>query len=236
MARLCLCVNQVAQLRRLNKKKEPDPVNVALAAEIAGIDGIVVQLGQTHADVSDRDLTVLKEVVKTHLNLAIPMTEEMVKKAIQVLPDMVTLLPVDEEEAASLDIEANLEYLEEVAATLRANNIVVNALIAPESNQVRAAARAGMDYVQLNTFPFSLVDDLGTMTEQIEKIRSVALAAHKLGLGVSAGRGLSYQNAREIGSIDVIEECNVGKAIISRSLLVGIDRAVIHFKSQLIGK
>jgi pyridoxine 5-phosphate synthase len=236
MARLCLCVNQVAQLRRLNRKKEPDPVNVALAAEIAGIDGIVVQLGQPLSDVSDRDLTVLKEVVKTHLNLAIPMNEEMVKKAIQILPDMATLLPVDEGDATSLDVEANLEYLEEVAATLRANNIVVNALIAPESNQVRAAARAGMDYVQLNTFPFSLVDDLGTMTEQIEKIRSVALAAHKLGLGVSAGRGLSYQNAREIGSIDVIEECNVGKAIISRSLLVGIDRAVIHFKSQLIGK
>ncbi|OPZ70868.1 MAG: Pyridoxine 5'-phosphate synthase [bacterium ADurb.Bin478] len=141
-----------------------------------------------------------------------------------------------EDESASLDVDANLEYIEEVAATLRANNIVVNALIAPENNQVRAAARAGMDYVQINTFPFSLVEDLGTMTEQVERIRSVALAAHKLGMGVSAGRGLSYQNIREIGSIDIIEECNVGRAIISRSLLVGIDRAVIHFKSQLIGK
>jgi pyridoxine 5-phosphate synthase len=236
MARLCLCINQVAQLRLLNKKREPDPVNVAIAAEIAGIDGIVVQLGQNRSDITDRDLMVLKEVVKTHFNLAIPLNEEMVKKAIQTLPDMVTLLPGVEDEATSLDLEANLEFLEEVAATLRANNIVVNALVAPESNQVRAAARAGMDYVQFNTYPFSLIDDLGTMTEQIERIRSVALAAHKLGLGVSAGRGLSYQNTREIGGIDVIEECNVGKAIISRSLLVGIDRAIIHFKSQLISK
>ncbi len=236
MARLCLCINQVAQLRQLNRKREPDPVNVAMAAEIAGIDGIVVCWGPNRSDISDRDLHVLKEVVKTHLNLAIPLEDEMVKKAIRTLPDMVTLLPAVEDESVSLDVDANLEYIEEVAATLRANNIVVNALIAPENNQVRAAARAGMDYVQINTFPISLVEDLGTMTEQVERIRSVALAAHKLGMGVSAGRGLSYQNIREIGGIDIIEECNVGRAIISRSLLVGIDRAVIHFKSQLIGK
>jgi len=236
MARLCLCVNQVARLRRLNNKREPDPVNVAMAAEIAGIDGVVVQLDQNRAEITDRDVQILKEVVKSHLNLAIPVEEEMVKKALQVMPDMVTLLPATDDESVSLDVEMNLESVEEVAATLRAHNIVVSALIAPESNQVRAAARAGMDYVQLNTYPFSLVDDLGTMTEQVGRIRTVALAAHKLGMGVSAGRGLSYQNVREIGGIEVIEECNVGKPIISRALLVGIDRAVIHFKSQMIGK
>jgi pyridoxine 5-phosphate synthase len=236
MARLCLCVNQVARLRRLNNKREPDPVNVAMAAEIAGIDGVVVQLDQNRAEITDRDVQILKEVVKSHLNLAIPVEEEMVKKALQVMPDMVTLLPATDDESVSLDLEMNLESVEEMAATLRAHNIVVSALIAPESNQVRAAARAGMDYVQLNTYPFSLVDDLGTMTEQVGRIRTVALAAHKLGMGVSAGRGLSYQNVREIGGIEVIEECNVGKPIISRALLVGIDRAVIHFKSQMIGK
>jgi pyridoxine 5-phosphate synthase len=236
MPRLCLCINQVAQLRMLNKKKEPDPVNVAIAAEIAGIDGIVVQIGPNRTDINDRDLNVLKEVVKSHFNLALPLNGEMVKKAISLLPDMVTLLPEQEEEGAGLDIEANLEYIEEVAATLRASNIVVSALIAADSQQVRAAARAGLDYVQFNTFAFSLTEDLGTMTEHIERIRTVSLAAHKLGLGVSAGRGLTYQNTREMCGIDIIEEFNVGKAIISRSLLVGIDRAIIHFKSLLIGR
>jgi len=236
MARLCLCLNQVAQMRQFNKTREPDPVNVAIAAEIAGIDGIVVQVSGNRSDITDRDLQILKEVVKSHFNLAVPLQEEMIQKAIHLLPDMVTLLPGGEDEAVSLDVEANFELIEEVAANLRAKSIVVNALIAPENHQVRAAARAGMDYVQVNTFPLSQIEDLGAMTEQVERIRSVALAAHKLGMGVSAGRRLSFQNIREIGGIEVIEECNVGRAIISRSLLTGIDRAIIHLKSQLLGK
>lgn len=236
MARLCLCVNYAARLRNLNRKKEPDPVAVAVAAELAGIDGLVVQLREDRSDVSDRDLMVLKEVVKTHLNLAIPLQEEMVKRAIQVLPDMVTLLPLTEAtegDETSLDVEANLDYVEEVAAALRANNVVVSALVPPDPQQIRAAARAGVDYVQLNTMPLAAVEDLGTMTEQVERIRAVAAAANKLGIGVSAGRGLHYQNVRDIAAIPMIEEINIGRAILSRSVLMGVERAIAVMKTQM---
>ncbi len=235
MPRLCLCVNQVAQLRNISRKKEPDPLQVAMAAELAGIDGIVVQLREDRSDISDRDLRLLKEVVKSHLNLAIPMQEEMVKKALQLLPDMVTLLPVlqpGEGDEHSMNVEGNLDYFEEIAAALRANNIVVSALVAADPAQIRAAARAGADYVQFNTTAFSSVEDLGTLTEQLERLRAVASAANKLGLGVAAGRGLGYQHIRDIAGIPLIEEVNVGRSILARSMLVGVERAVTTMKNQ----
>ncbi|HOT95706.1 MAG TPA: pyridoxine 5'-phosphate synthase [bacterium] len=236
MSRLCLCVNQVARVRNFNRKKEPDPLQVAMAAELAGIDGIVVQLREDRADIDDRDLRLLKEVVKSHLNLAIPLQEVMVQKALQLLPDMVTLLPVlqeNEGEEVALNVEANLDYFEEVAAALRAHNIVVSALVAVDPAQIRAAARAGADYVQFNTTLLAGVEDLGSLTEQVERLRAVAAAANKLGLGVAAGRGLGYQNIRDIAAIPLIEEVNIGRAILSRALLIGVDRAIAAMKSQL---
>ncbi|MBN2356034.1 pyridoxine 5'-phosphate synthase [candidate division KSB1 bacterium] len=238
MARLCLCVNQIAFLRTMYRQKEPDPVAVAVAAEMAGIDGIMVQLHEDRFDINDRDLSLLKELVKTHLNLAIPLSDEMVKKAIHLLPDMVTLLPQASKEAPqvavhSLDVEASLEYLEDITAALRANNIVVSVLAAPDAQQIRAAARAGVDYIQLNTANLSTLEDLSSLMEQIERLRTVAVAANKLGLGVAAGRGLSYQIIREIGAIPIIEEVNVGKAILSRAFLIGLDRAIQSMKALI---
>jgi len=236
MARVCLCVNQVAHIRNLNKNKVPDPVAVAVAAEIAGIDGILVQLRDDRFDISDRDVSVLKEVVQSHLNVAVTLNDEMIKKVLNWLPDMVTLLPAVSEQTMdnSLDIDANLEYIEDVITALRANNIVVNALIKPDPHQVRAAARARLDYVQLNTASLATVEDLGTMGDQIEQIRSVAMAANKMGLGVSAGRGINEQNLPELRDISFIEEYNIGRAIIAKSVLVGMERAVKHFKIMLV--
>ena len=235
MARMCLCLNQVARLRNLNKRKEPDPVAVAIAAEIAGIDGLVVQFSETRDDITDRDVEVLKHVVQTHLNIAVALNDEMIKKCIHVLPDMVTLLPSSSNESTksedSLNIQDSLEYIEDVVAALHANNIVISALIAPDAHQIRAAARAGIDYVQINTHSLAHVDDLGTLTDRIEQIRSVALAANKLGLGISAGRGLSFQLLRGLGDIPQIEEFNIGRAAIARSVLVGIEKMVEQLKN-----
>lgn len=234
MARMCLCLNQVATLRNASKRKEPDPLAVAIAAEIAGIDGITVQLYEDRHDITDRDVQVLKQVVQTHLNVAVAMNDEMIKKCISILPDMVTLLPSMRAEQTtddeSLNIEESFEYIEDIVTALHANNIVACALIHPDAHQIRAAARAGIDYVQINTHSLAFVDDLGTLTDKIEMIRSVAMAANKLGLGVSAGRGLNFQLLRDLGDIGHIEEFNIGKAAIARALLVGIEKMV----SQLL--
>jgi pyridoxine 5-phosphate synthase len=144
---------------------------------------------------------------------------------------MVTLLPSVPNEQTSLNVSENLEFIEDVVEVLRANNIVSSILIDPDAGQIRAAARAGVDYVQLNTLPLSSVEDLGTLSDQIENIRSVSMAANKLGLGVSVGYGLNYQNIRELLDISTIEEINIGRAIIARSLLIGIEKAVQQIKN-----
>lgn len=231
MARLCLCLNQIARVRSMKKGRNPDPVAIAIAAEMAGIDGIVVQLAEERSDITDRDVTLLKEVVQTHFNIAVPATEEMVKKALTWAPDMVTLMPYASGKAEPTQEAVDLPYIEDMVQTLRAHNIVVTLLIGPDAQQIRAAARAQVDYVQFDTAMFAGVDDLGAMTDAVEQIRSAAITANKIGLGISVGRGLSVQTARELADIEFIEEYNVGWAIVSRAMLVGIDKAIRDFKS-----
>ncbi len=235
MARLSLCLNQVAKIRNLKKGRNPDPISIAFAAEMAGIDGILVHLREDRSDITDRDVGLLKEVVQTHLNLAIPLNDDMVKKALGWLPDMVTLLPssAGEQSDPSLDVANSMSYLEEAVTTLRANNIVVTMLIDPEPQQIRAAARAQADYIQINTGSLAKVEDLGAMSDVVEQIRSAAIAANKIGLGVSAGRSLNSQSLRELADIKYIEEFNVGWAICSRAMLVGVEKAVLDFKKTV---
>ncbi|MDZ7292663.1 MAG: pyridoxine 5'-phosphate synthase, partial [candidate division KSB1 bacterium] len=204
-------------------------VVAAVMAEMAGAHGIVCHLREDRRHIKDKDLYLLKEVVKTHLNMEMAPTDEMVKIATEVVPDMVTLVPERREELTTeggLDVVANFEYLEEAISILRANNIVVSLFIDPEMSQVKAAARVKADYVELHTGAYALSDSLNTMTEQLERIRSMALAASKLGLGVSAGHGLNYQNAHDIAAIPQIEELNIGHAIIAKAVMVGMERAV----------
>jgi pyridoxine 5-phosphate synthase len=232
MARLCLCLNQIARVRSMKKGRNPDPVAIAIAAEMAGIDGIVVQMTDERSDITERDVTLLKQVVQTHFNIAVPANEEMVNKTLTWKPDMVTLMPgVTGKIEPPRNPSDELPYIEDMVQTLRSNNIVVTLLIEPDAQQIRAAARAQVDYVQFDTSTFAGVEDLGTMTDTVEQIRSAAITANKIGLGISVGRGLSVQTARELADIDFIEEYNVGWAIVSRAMLVGIEKAIRDFKS-----
>ena len=235
MARLCLCLNQVAHIRNSKNSKVPDPVAFAIAAEMAGIDGIVVQLRQDRSDITDRDINLLKEVVRSHLNIAMPLNDEMMKKVLNWLPDMVTLLPSTSSATSddSLDVFNNLAYLEEAVQTFRAHNVVVNMLIEPEPQQIRSAARAQTDYVQFNTSALAAINDLGELGDQLQQLKSATLAANKIGLGISVGRGLETQLIQEMNQLEHVEEYNVGWAIISRAMLVGLDKAIYDFKKLI---
>ena len=236
MARMCLCLNQVAYIRNRNKSASPDPAAAAVAAELAGVDGIVVQVREDRLDITERDVSVLKQVVHSHLNVAVALNDDMINKVLKWLPDMVTLLPNTNEQnnSTSLDLVSNLEYIEEVATTLRANKIIVSALIKPETQQVRAAARARIDYVQLNTAPLANIEDMGSMNDMVEQVKSTAMAANKLGLGVSVGRGLNEQSLRELGVVPFIEEFNVGRAIMGKAIMVGLEKVIRQFKLLVV--
>ncbi|MDZ7369576.1 MAG: pyridoxine 5'-phosphate synthase [candidate division KSB1 bacterium] len=232
MARLCLCINPIARIRAIKKGRNPDPVTAAVAAEAAGIDGIVVYVDES-GEISDRDVRLLKEVVQTHLNIAVPAEEAMVRKAITWAPDMVTLLP-QSYTAGEESLEEQTPILQELVEQLRDSNIVVAQLIRPDPSAIRNAARLQVDYVQLDTSLFSGIDDLGTMADIVEQFRSSAIAAGKLGLGVSAGRKLTAPIARELAdAAELIEEYNVGWAIVSRSVLVGLEKAIADFRKNI---
>ncbi len=229
MIRLGVNIDHVATVREARKGIEPDPVAAAVLCELAGADGIVCHLREDRRHLKDRDLSLLRQIVRTHLNLEMAATEEMIKKAISVLPDMVTLVPEKRQEITTeggLDITANYDYLEEVTATLRANNIIVSFFIDPDIYQIKAAAKLGADYVELHTGTYANASDLNQVVEELERIKSMAAAAAKLGLGVSAGHGLNYHNVTDIAKIKQIEELNIGHSIISRAVLVGMERAV----------
>ena len=196
---------------------------------MAGADGIVCHLREDRRHIKDKDLYLLKETVKTHLNLEMAGTDEMVKIATEVVPDMVTLVPERREEVTTeggLNVVGNKEFLEEAIAILRANNIVTSLFIDPDIQQIKAAARIGADYVELHTGAFSRAESLNAIGDELDKIRSMAAAAAKLRLGVSAGHGLNYQNVREIATVGQIEELNIGHSIIARALMVGMERAI----------
>ncbi|RIK69499.1 pyridoxine 5'-phosphate synthase [candidate division KSB1 bacterium] len=229
MVRLGVNVDHVATVREARKDRQPDPVAAAMVAEMAGADGIVCHLREDRRHIKDKDLYLLKEMVKTHLNLEMAATDQMVKIALEVVPDMVTLVPERREEITTeggLDVLKNQEYLEETVATLQNHNIIVSLFINPDIQQIKAAARVRADYVELHTGAYAHAENLNIISDELEKLRAMASAAAKLRLGVSAGHGLNYQNVREVAAIPEIEELNIGHSIIARAILVGMERAV----------
>ncbi|MDW7680524.1 MAG: pyridoxine 5'-phosphate synthase [bacterium] len=229
MARLGVNIDHVATIREARRGIEPDPIAAAILCELAGADGIVCHLREDRRHIKDRDLSLLRQVVKTHLNLEMAATDEMVKKAINVLPDMVTLVPERRQEITTeggLDLSFNFDYLEEAISRLRSNAIVVSLFIDPDIHQIKNAAKLEADYVELHTGAYANADELNQIVEELEKLKSMAAAAAKMGLGVSAGHGLNYQNVVDVAKIPQVEELNIGHSIVSRAVLMGMDRAI----------
>ncbi|HEX9652227.1 MAG TPA: pyridoxine 5'-phosphate synthase [bacterium] len=229
MVRLGFNVDHVATVREARKGNLPDPVAAAVVAEMAGVDGIVCHLREDRRHIKDKDLYLLKEMVKTHLNLEMAATDEMIKIAAEVSPDMVTLVPERREEVTTeggLDVHGQMDWIEEVCKQLHDHNIVASLFIDPDIQQIKAAARCGADYVELHTGQYANAEDLSAITDELDKLRSMAMAAAKLGLGVSAGHGLNYHNVRDVLEIEQIEELNIGHSIVAKSLMVGVEKAV----------
>jgi len=236
MVRLGVNVDHVATVRQARMVQEPDPVAAAVLVELAGADGIVCHLREDRRHIQDRDLRILRQVVKTHLNLEMAATDEMVKIATDVLPDMVTLVPEKRQELTTeggLDVVTHMDHLADVITTMHTHNIVVSLFIDPDIQQVKAASRIGADYVELHTGEYANAEDLNAQAEELERLTSMAAAAAKLGLGVSAGHGLNYQNVQPVARIPQVEELNIGHSIIARAVLVGMERAVREMLSLI---
>jgi len=229
MPKLSINVDHVATVREARKATQPDPVAAAIAAQMAGADGITIHLRGDRRHIQDRDLKILREVVKTTLNLEMAATGEMLEIALQVKPDTVTLVPEREGELTTeggLDVEANFEQLNQAVGKLQLNGILVSLFINPDEESLKASAKLRTDYVELNTDSYASVQKVADQIAQLERLERMVTLAHRLNLGINMGHGLNYRNVTNLVQIPHIHEFSIGHAIVARAVLVGFEKAV----------
>ena len=228
--RLGVNIDHIATVREARRTFEPDPVAGAVICELAGADGIVVHLREDRRHIKDRDLKILKDVVKIKLNLEMAASESIIGIARTVKPNQATIVPERREEITTeggLDVVSGEEALKTAIESLKGSGIPVSLFINTDSSQIEAAARLGANAIELHTGEYAQAFNDAVQREvELEKLRKAVLLAKELGLDVYAGHGLTYYNVRQIASIAGLEELNIGHTIISRAVLVGLDRAV----------
>jgi pyridoxine 5-phosphate synthase len=234
--RLSVNIDHIATIRQARRGSEPDPVAAAVLAELAGAEGIIAHLREDRRHVQDRDLRLLRETVQTKLNLEMAATEEMQRIALEVKPEIATLVPEKREELTTeggLEVALRTDYMKSYISRLRQGGIVVSLFIDPDDDQIAAARKSGADWVEIHTGAYANAKTEKDRDREFEKITEAAKLAGSLGLRVGAGHGLNYVNAGKIARIPEVEELNIGHSIISRAALVGLERAVREMKALI---
>jgi pyridoxine 5-phosphate synthase len=227
--RLGVNVDHVATLRQARKASYPDPVTAAALAELGGAEQITIHLREDRRHIQDRDLKILRETCRSQLNLEMAATQDMVKIAYDVKPDICTLVPERREELTTeggLDAMGARESIRKVVKNLKDGEIQVSLFIDPDIDQVRAAHKCDADRVELHTGRYCDVRGTAERARELARLVDAAKAAAKLGLKVAAGHGLNYDNVRPLVAINEIEELNIGHAIVARAVLTGMEQAV----------
>jgi pyridoxine 5-phosphate synthase len=233
MARLGVNIDHVATLRQARGGTEPDPIAAAVLAEQAGADGIVVHLREDRRHIQDRDLKLLRQILQTKLDLEMAPVDEMVKIALDVRPDIVTLVPERREEKTTeggLDVMAHRDRLHEVVSRLRDGGVVVSLFIEPDLEIIKAAHKLGADYIEVHTGHYANARRAAEEAAALDAIQQSARFAAKLNIGVNAGHGLTYRNVKRVAAVKEIVEFNIGHSIVARAVHVGMERAVTEMK------
>lgn len=229
MARLAVNVDHVATIRQARGIDYPDPVFAAGLAEMAGADCIICHLREDRRHINDRDLKLLRETVKTRLNMEMAAVDEMIEIAREIRPDLVTLVPEKREELTTeggLDVSARPGHYREVVERLKDKDIKVSFFIDPEISQIEAASNAGGDIVEIHTGHYSEARTDEEAAERFQRIVRAVTGTVDLGLGISAGHGLNYTNIKRFGSLPQISEYSIGHVIVSKAVYVGFEKAV----------
>ena len=238
MASLGVNIDHIANVREARKTVEPDPVQFAFLAELGGADSITVHLREDRRHIQDRDLFLLKETIKTKLNLEMAATTEMSKIAKEIMPDYITLVPEKRDEVTTeggLNLISNKDFYIKYVKELKEFNILISAFIDPIPSQIDCAKSLGFDCIELHTGTYA--NSTGNERfEQLQKLKEASYYASDLDLLVNAGHGLNYQNVTEIASIANINELNIGHSIVARALAVGLEKSVREMKTLISRK
>lgn len=236
MPELGVNIDHVATIRQARKTYEPDPVAAAVLCELAGADAITIHLREDRRHIQDRDVRVLRETVTIKLNLELSVADEIVGIACQIKPDQATIVPERREEVTTeggLDVVTHRGAVAKSVEKLKAADISVSLFLDPDSRQIELAKQLGADAVELHTGQYAL--SRGTrQQEQLVLLTTAAKRIVDLGMHLHAGHGLNYQNVVPVARIPQMRELNIGHSIVSRAVLVGMERAVAEMK-RLIG-
>ncbi len=227
--RFSLNVDHVATLRNARGEDQPDPVAAALLAEQSGVDGIVVHLREDRRHVNERDVRLLRELLTTKLDLEMAATDEIIKIACDVGPELATIVPERRQELTTeggINVIDNISKLKDAIAELHDSDIEVSLFIEPIIEQIDAAAEIDSDFIEIHTGGFANTITEEEQFDELEKIRLAVKHAKKLGLGVNAGHGLNYNNIKVFREVPDIDEVSIGQAVIARAVFVGLKEAV----------
>ena len=227
--RLTLNVDHIATLRNARGEEQPDPVTTALIAEEVGVDGVVVHLREDRRHINERDVRLLRELIKTKLDLEMAANEEIIKIACDVGPELATLVPEKRQELTTeggLNVIDNISLIKDTITELHNSDIDVSLFIEPELTQIDTAAEIDADIIEIHTGIFANAVSEEEQIDELERIRAAVIHAKKLGLGVNAGHGLNYQNIKIFREVPDIDEVSIGHSIIARAVIVGIKEAV----------
>ncbi|MGV1099570.1 pyridoxine 5'-phosphate synthase [Thiovibrio sp. JS02] len=229
MIHLAVNVDHVATLRQARGISEPDPVLAAGICELAGAQGIVVHLREDRRHIQDRDVRLLRQTVKTKLNLEMGATEEIIGIALDVKPDLITLVPEKRQELTTeggLNVAGQKKKLAAVIKRMGKAGIPVSLFIDPDSRQIKASKEIGATFVEIHTGRYCDARTEQDRDQEFALIATAAEEAYETGLRVNAGHGLNYLTSQRVANLGTIEELSIGHAIMARAILVGLDQAV----------
>lgn len=241
MRKLSVNIDHIATLREARKESVPDPIQAAVFAELGGADGITVHLRSDRRHIKERDLELLRKTIKTELNLEMAASEAMLKIALRIKPDMITLVPERPDELTTeggLDIVKYFSRIKPIADKIKKTGITLSFFIEADKNQVRAAKKLGADQIEINTNLYSEKSKVKSekakaeLGEILAKIQTTAKYAQSQGLVVHCGHGIDYWNIEPILGIKEITGFSIGFSVIARAVLVGLKEAVAEMKNR----
>ena len=237
MLNLGVNIDHVATLREVRRGIEPEPSFAALIAQAAGADSIVAHLREDRRHIKERDLYILKEIVRVKLNLEMSIAQEIVRIACKVKPDQATLVPERRQELTTeggLDVVSHFNRIKQVFYKLDKQAIMVSLFIDPDKKQIDAARKLGIRMIELHTGRYADARNKKEQDKYFKELETAVKYARDKGLHVYAGHGLNYYNVSRVAKIEGIEELNIGYSIVCRAVLVGLERAVREMKALMI--
>lgn len=226
-------IDHIATLRNARGGVEPDVAECAKICQNAGADGVTIHLREDRRHINDVDVSTLKVILKTRMNLEMAMTDEMQEIALEMKPDACCLVPEKRQELTTeggLDVVSQLDRATKFIKPLKDAGIAVSLFIDPDIEQVKAAYKAGAEFIELHTGKYSEAFNTPDEKAEFAKLKESAIFAQSLGLKVNAGHGLNYRNVHRMKEIPNLVELNIGHTIISRAIYVGLANAVKEMK------